>query len=212
MIPKRLYFLYLELKMSEDISDGTPSEEKPEIKEMPSNEILPQESVPHLVEAEILHESSQDQHGQVTQTVSNREEGDILINENPLTEKLQSLPSSLPSSEETTEDMPTECIETVSLDAEPELEETLHEQSNLVSNTFFSVKALLSLHCKDRILYNVCTVFHKNQGSYAENLHRDKLNCNTKLVKTRNSLTSFCQYDTNLVFKSGCNKTCIVLR
>ncbi|NXI25086.1 NXP20 protein, partial [Sterrhoptilus dennistouni] len=116
--------------MSEDISDGTPSEEKPEIIEMPNNEVLPQESVPHLAEAEILHEPSQDQHGQVTLSVSNREEGDILINENPLTEKLESLPSSLPSSEETAEDMPTECIETVSLDAEPELEETLHEQNN----------------------------------------------------------------------------------
>ncbi|NWX65491.1 NXP20 protein, partial [Promerops cafer] len=117
--------------MSEDISDGTPSEEKPEVMEMPSNEVLPHESVPHLVEAEVLHESSQDQHGQVTQNVSNRKEGDIFINENPLTEKLvESLPPSLPSSEETTEDMPTECIETVSLDAEPELEETLHEQSN----------------------------------------------------------------------------------
>ncbi|NXB80346.1 NXP20 protein, partial [Donacobius atricapilla] len=116
--------------MSEDIADGTPSEEKPEIMEMPSKEVLPHESVPHLAQAEKLHESSQDQHGQVTQDVSNREEGGILINENPLTEKLESLPSSLPSSEETTEDMPTECIETVSLDAEPELEETLHEQSN----------------------------------------------------------------------------------
>ncbi|NXI13397.1 NXP20 protein, partial [Irena cyanogastra] len=121
--------------MSEDISDGTPSEEKPEVMETPSNEVLPHEAVPHLVEAEILRESSQDQHGQVTQNVSNRKEEDIFINENPLTEKLveslpSSLPSSLPCSEEKTEDMPTECIETVSLDAEPELEETLHEQSN----------------------------------------------------------------------------------
>ncbi|NWV99294.1 NXP20 protein, partial [Machaerirhynchus nigripectus] len=113
--------------MSEDISGGTPSEEKPEVMEMPSNEVLPHESVPHLIETEILHESSQDQHGQVTQNVSDRKEGDILINENPLTEKLV---ESLPSSEETTEDMPTECIETVSLDAEPELEETVHEQSS----------------------------------------------------------------------------------
>ncbi|XP_030803694.1 protein NOXP20 [Camarhynchus parvulus] len=117
--------------MSEDISDGTPPEEKPEVMEMPSNEVLPHESVPHLVEAEILHESSLDQHGQVTQNVSNGKEGDTVVNENPLTEKLvESLPSSLPSSEDTTEDKPTECIETVSLDAEPELEETLHEQSN----------------------------------------------------------------------------------
>ncbi|NWV82106.1 NXP20 protein, partial [Dasyornis broadbenti] len=112
--------------MSEDISDGIPAEEKPEVMEMPSNEVLPHDSVPHLIEAEILHESSQDEHGQVTQSVSNRQEGDILINENPLTGKLV---ENLPSSEETTEDMPTECIETVSLDAEPELEETLHEQS-----------------------------------------------------------------------------------
>ncbi|XP_059700974.1 protein NOXP20 isoform X1 [Haemorhous mexicanus] len=121
--------------MSEDIADGTPSEEKPEVMEMPSNEVLPHESVPHLVEAEILNESSQDQHGQVTQNVSNGEEGDTVINENPLTEKLvESLPSSLPSSvlssEDTARDTPTECIETVNLDAEPELEETLHEQSN----------------------------------------------------------------------------------
>ncbi|CAN8208311.1 unnamed protein product [Coccothraustes coccothraustes] len=117
--------------MSEDISDGTPSEEKPGVMEMPSNEVLPHESVPHLVEAEILHESSEDQHGQVTQNVSNGKEGDAVINENPLTEKLvESLPSSLPSNEDTTEDMPTECIETVNLDAEPELEDTLHEQSN----------------------------------------------------------------------------------
>ncbi|NXM21770.1 NXP20 protein, partial [Ploceus nigricollis] len=122
--------------MSEDISDGTPSEEKPEVMEIPSNEVLPHESVPHLVEAEILHESSQDQHGQVTQNVSNRKEGDIVINESSLTEKLvESLPSGLPSSEETAEDMPTECIETVSLDAEPELEETLHEQSNPVADS-----------------------------------------------------------------------------
>ncbi|XP_062349439.1 protein NOXP20 isoform X2 [Cinclus cinclus] len=122
--------------MSEDMSDGAPSEEKPEVTEMPSDEVLPHESVPHLVEAEILHESSQDQHGQVTQNVSNREEGDIVINENPLTEKpVESLPSSLPSNEETTEDLPTECIETVSLDMEPELQETLHEQSNPAANS-----------------------------------------------------------------------------
>lgn len=153
MVPKILYFLYSELKMSEDVSDGTPSEEKPGVMEMPSNEVLPHESLPHLAEAEILHESSQDQHGQVTQNVSNGKEGDTVITENPLTENVvESLPSSLPSNEDTTEDKPTECIETVSLDAEPELEETLHEQSNPVSNTFFSVKAFLSLHCKDRIL------------------------------------------------------------
>ncbi|NWT01902.1 NXP20 protein, partial [Mionectes macconnelli] len=116
--------------MSEDISDGVPSEEKPEVMEMPSNEVLPHESVPHLVEAEILCESSQDEHEQTTQSASNRQEG--LINENLLTEKLV---ESLPSSEEATEDIPTECIETVSLDTEPESEETLHEQSSTASDS-----------------------------------------------------------------------------
>ncbi|NXC30688.1 NXP20 protein, partial [Campylorhamphus procurvoides] len=113
--------------MSEDVSNGIPCEEKTEAMEMPSNEVLPHESVPHLVEAEILHGSSQDEHGQVTQSTSNRQEGDIVINENPLTEKLV---ESLSSSGEAAEDTPTECIETVSLDAEPESEETLHDQSS----------------------------------------------------------------------------------
>ncbi|KAM9661151.1 protein NOXP20 isoform 1-T1 [Morphnus guianensis] len=113
--------------MSEDICDGIPSEEKPEVTEMPSNEVLPHESVPHLVEAEVLHESSQDEHGQAAQSASNRQEGDIFINENPLTEKII---ESLPSNGEATEDMPSECNETVSLDAEPESEQTLHEQSS----------------------------------------------------------------------------------
>ncbi|KAM9236939.1 protein NOXP20 isoform 1-T1 [Leptosomus discolor] len=125
--------------MSEDICDGNPSEEKPEVMEMPSSEVLPHKSVPHLVEAEVLHEPSQgehgpsqDEHGQATQSASNRQEGDIFINENPLTEKMI---ESLPSNGEATEDMPTECDETVSLDAEPESEETMHEQSSPVNSS-----------------------------------------------------------------------------
>ncbi|KFW03302.1 PREDICTED: protein NOXP20 [Fulmarus glacialis] len=113
--------------MSEDICDGIPSEAKPEVMEVPSNEVLPNKSVSHPVEAEILHESSHDEHGQATQSASKGQEGDIFINENPLTEKII---ESLPSNGEATEDMPTECNETVSLDAEPEPEETLHEQSS----------------------------------------------------------------------------------
>ncbi|GAB0188350.1 protein NOXP20 [Grus japonensis] len=113
--------------MSEDVCDGIPSEEKPELMEMPSNEVLPHESVPHLVEAEILRESSQDEHGQVNQIARNGQEGDKFINENPLTEKII---ESLPSIGEAAEDVPTECNETVSLDAEPESEETLREQSS----------------------------------------------------------------------------------
>ncbi|NXG70736.1 NXP20 protein, partial [Baryphthengus martii] len=118
--------------MSEDIGDGIPSEEKPEGTEMPSNEILLPSSVAHLVEGEILHESSQDEHGWAAQSASNREEGDIFINENPLTEKII---ESLPSNGEATEDVPTECNETVSLDAEPESEEALHEQSSPVTDS-----------------------------------------------------------------------------
>ncbi|KAM6345966.1 protein NOXP20 isoform 2-T2 [Podargus strigoides] len=118
--------------MSEDICDGIPSDEKPRIMEMPSNEVLPPESVPHLMEAVIAHESSHDEHGQATQSASNGQEGDIFINKNPLTEKII---ESLPSNGEATEDMPTECNETVSLDAESESEETLHEQSSPVNSS-----------------------------------------------------------------------------
>ncbi|KAM9028107.1 protein NOXP20 isoform 1-T1 [Ara ararauna] len=118
--------------MSEDICDGILAEEKPEVMEMHSNEVLPHESVPHLVEAEILHESSQDEHGQAAQSASNRQEGEIFINESPLTEKLI---ESLPSNGEATEDVPAECSETVSLDTEPESEETLNEQSSSATNS-----------------------------------------------------------------------------
>ncbi|KAF1510462.1 Protein NOXP20, partial [Eudyptula minor novaehollandiae] len=122
--------------MSEDLCDGIPSEEKPEVMEMPSNEVLPHESVPHLVEAELLHESSHDERGQATQSASNGQDGDIFFNDNSVTEKII---ESLPSNGEATEDMPTECNETVSLDAEPESEETLPEQSS--SATASSSKA-----------------------------------------------------------------------
>lgn len=160
-----IYLLYSELKMSEDLCDGIPSEEKPEVMEMPSNEVLPHESVPHLVEAELLHESSHDERGQATQSASNGQDGDIFFNDNSVTEKII---ESLPSNGEATEDMPTECNETVSLDAEPESEETLPEQSSSVSNTLFSIKALPFLLCKNRILYKVHTGFHKSLGSYIQ--------------------------------------------
>ncbi|XP_075276817.1 protein NOXP20 isoform X2 [Opisthocomus hoazin] len=118
--------------MSEDICDGIPSEEKPEVMEMPSNEVLPCESVPHLMEAEVLPESSPDEHGQATQSARSGQERGLFTNENPFTEKIV---ESLPSSGEVTEDMPTECNETVSLDAEPESEETLHEQSSSATDS-----------------------------------------------------------------------------
>ncbi|NXN20587.1 NXP20 protein, partial [Nycticryphes semicollaris] len=113
--------------MSEDVGDGLPSEEEPEVMEKPSSEVLPHESAPELVEAEILHESAQDESGQAAPSARNGQEGDIFINEKLLAGKII---ESLPSSGEVTEDVPTECIETVSLDVEPESEETLNEQSS----------------------------------------------------------------------------------
>ncbi|KFO80385.1 Protein Noxp20 [Cuculus canorus] len=118
--------------MSEDLSDCIPPEEKREVVETPSNEVLPHESVPHLMEAEILHESSHHEHGQATRSASDEQEGDIFTNKKPLTEKIT---ESLPSDGEVTEDTLTECNETVSLDAEPESEETLPEQSNPATDT-----------------------------------------------------------------------------
>ncbi|XP_054239078.1 protein NOXP20 [Indicator indicator] len=118
--------------MSEDMCDGIPSEEKPEGTEMPSNEVLHHKAAAHLGEAENLHESSQDGCGQTAQSTSNRQEGDIFIQENPLTEKVI---KSLPSDGEATEAVPTECSETVSLDAEPESEETLHEESSAATDS-----------------------------------------------------------------------------
>ncbi|XP_054021608.1 protein NOXP20 isoform X1 [Dryobates pubescens] len=118
--------------MSEDTFNGIPSEEKLEGTEMPSNEVLHHKAVAHLGEAEILNESSQDECGQTSQSASNRQEGDVFIQENPLTEKVT---ESLPSSGEATEDVPTECSETVSLDAEPESEETLHAESSAATDS-----------------------------------------------------------------------------
>ncbi|NXJ72205.1 NXP20 protein, partial [Rostratula benghalensis] len=113
--------------MSEDVGDGLPSEEEPEAMEKPSSEVLPHESVPNLVEAEILQESAQDESGQAAPSARNGQEGDMFINESLLAGKII---ENLPSSGEVTEDLPTECIETVSLDVEPESEETLNEQSS----------------------------------------------------------------------------------
>ncbi|XP_072191203.1 protein NOXP20 isoform X3 [Excalfactoria chinensis] len=118
--------------MSEDLCDGIPSEGKPEVMGTPSTDVLPQESVLHPVEAEILPASSQDEQGQATQSASDGQKGDVFINENPLTEEIA---ESLPSNGEVTEDMPTECIETVSLDTEPEPEETPPEQSSSAADS-----------------------------------------------------------------------------
>uniref|UniRef100_A0A8C6ZUP9 Family with sequence similarity 114 member A1 n=1 Tax=Nothoprocta perdicaria TaxID=30464 RepID=A0A8C6ZUP9_NOTPE len=86
--------------MSEEVPDDIPSDQKPEVTEMPSSDTLPQEPVPPAMEAGVLPEPLQDE-----------------------------VVESLPSNGEVTENVPAECIETVSLDAEPESEGTLHEQS-----------------------------------------------------------------------------------
>ncbi|NWX82378.1 NXP20 protein, partial [Nothoprocta pentlandii] len=112
--------------MSEEVPDDIPSDQKPEVTEMPSSDALPQDPVPPAVETGILSEPLQDEGDQATQRASKGQEGDTLTIENPLTEKVI---ESLPSNGEVTENVPAECIETVSLDAEPESEGTLHEQS-----------------------------------------------------------------------------------
>uniref|UniRef100_A0A8C6ZSJ1 Family with sequence similarity 114 member A1 n=1 Tax=Nothoprocta perdicaria TaxID=30464 RepID=A0A8C6ZSJ1_NOTPE len=112
--------------MSEEVPDDIPSDQKPEVTEMPSSDTLPQEPVPPAMEAGVLPEPLQDEGDQATQRASKGQEGDTLTIENPLTEKVV---ESLPSNGEVTENVPAECIETVSLDAEPESEGTLHEQS-----------------------------------------------------------------------------------
>ncbi|NXA30985.1 NXP20 protein, partial [Eudromia elegans] len=112
--------------MSEDVPD-MPSEQKPDATEMPSSDVLPQEPVPPLVGAGVLPEPLEDEGEQTSQRASKAQEGDTLITENPLTGKVT---ENLPSNGEVTENTPAECIETVSLDAEPESEGTLHEQSD----------------------------------------------------------------------------------
>lgn len=118
--------------MSEDLCDGIPSEEKPEVMEMPCSDVLPQESLLHPVEAEIVPTSSPHEQGRATQGASNGQKGDVLINENPLPEEIA---ESLPSNGDVTEDVPTECIETVSLDTEPEPEETPPEESSSAADS-----------------------------------------------------------------------------
>ncbi|KAM8808966.1 protein NOXP20 [Eudromia elegans] len=112
--------------MSEDVPD-MPSEQKPDATEMPSSDVLPQEPVPPLVGAGVLPGPLEDEGEQTSQRASKAQEGDTLITENPLTGKVT---ENLPSNGEVTENTPAECIETVSLDAEPESEGTLHEQSD----------------------------------------------------------------------------------
>ncbi|XP_067407659.1 protein NOXP20 isoform X2 [Emydura macquarii macquarii] len=111
--------------MSDDTSDAVPTEEKPEVMAMPSSDVLPNDVALHYEIAGILHGSSQDK--QVSHNTSNGQEGDMAINENPLTAEV--IANQL-SNREVTENMPTDCSELVSLDPEPGTEGTLSEESS----------------------------------------------------------------------------------
>ncbi|XP_027677977.2 protein NOXP20 isoform X1 [Chelonia mydas] len=116
-----------EIKMSDGASDAIPAEGKPEVMAMLSSDVLSNDAAEHSETAGILHGSFQDEQRQVSHNTSNDQEGDMVINENPLTAEVI---ANQPSSGEVTEIIPTDCSESVSLDPEPGLEVTPKEQSS----------------------------------------------------------------------------------
>ncbi|XP_025043751.2 protein NOXP20 [Pelodiscus sinensis] len=113
--------------MSNDMSDAVPIEGKPETMAMPSSDESAKDTAEHSEMPGILHGSSQDEQRQVSYNTSNGQEGDMAINENPLTMEVI---ASQPSSRKVTENVPTDCSESVSLDPEPGSEVTPNEQSS----------------------------------------------------------------------------------
>uniref|UniRef100_A0A8C3THZ5 Family with sequence similarity 114 member A1 n=1 Tax=Chelydra serpentina TaxID=8475 RepID=A0A8C3THZ5_CHESE len=113
--------------MSDDTSDAIPAEGKPEVMAMLSSDLLANDAAEHSETAGILPGSSQDEQRQVSRNTSNGQEGDMVINENPLTAEVI---ANQPSSGEVTENIPTDCSESVSLDPEPGSEVTPNEQSS----------------------------------------------------------------------------------
>ncbi|XP_043400455.1 protein NOXP20 isoform X5 [Chelonia mydas] len=113
--------------MSDGASDAIPAEGKPEVMAMLSSDVLSNDAAEHSETAGILHGSFQDEQRQVSHNTSNDQEGDMVINENPLTAEVI---ANQPSSGEVTEIIPTDCSESVSLDPEPGLEVTPKEQSS----------------------------------------------------------------------------------
>ncbi|XP_019381905.1 PREDICTED: protein NOXP20 isoform X1 [Gavialis gangeticus] len=112
--------------MSGDTSDAVPTKGKPEVIEMPSSDVLPDdEALRHEVTG-ILHGSSQDGEKQSFHNTTNGQEGDPTITEHPLTEEVKNQPSNT----EVTENVAADCSESVSLDPELESEVTPSEQSN----------------------------------------------------------------------------------
>ncbi|XP_043369893.1 protein NOXP20 isoform X2 [Dermochelys coriacea] len=112
--------------MSDGTSDAIPIEGKPEVMAMLNSDVF-NDAAEHSETAGILHGSSQDEQRQVSHNTSNEQEGDMVINENPLTAEVI---ANQPSSGEVTENIPTDCSESVSLDPEPLSEVTPNEQSS----------------------------------------------------------------------------------
>ncbi|XP_024065719.2 protein NOXP20 [Terrapene carolina triunguis] len=110
-----------------DTSDAISAEGKPEVMAMLSSDVFANDAAEHSETAGILHGSFQDEQRQVSHNTSNGQEGDMVINENPLTAEVI---ANQPSSGEVTENIPTDCSESVSLDPEPGSEVTPNEQSN----------------------------------------------------------------------------------
>ncbi|KYO45891.1 protein NOXP20 isoform B [Alligator mississippiensis] len=115
-----------EIKMSGDTSDAVPTKGKPEVIEMPSSDVLPDDEALHHEVTGILHGSSQDGEKQSFHNTANGQEGDPTITEHPLTEEVKNQPSST----DVTENVAADCSESVSLDPELESEVTPSEQSN----------------------------------------------------------------------------------
>uniref|UniRef100_A0A8C3HJE4 Family with sequence similarity 114 member A1 n=1 Tax=Chrysemys picta bellii TaxID=8478 RepID=A0A8C3HJE4_CHRPI len=110
-----------------DTSDAISAEGKPEVMAMLSSDVLANDAAEDSETAGILHKSFQDEQRQVSHNTSNGQEGDMVINENPLTAEVI---ANQPSSGEVTENIPTDCSESVSLDPEPGSEVTQNEQSS----------------------------------------------------------------------------------
>uniref|UniRef100_A0A452HID7 Uncharacterized protein n=1 Tax=Gopherus agassizii TaxID=38772 RepID=A0A452HID7_9SAUR len=110
-----------------DSSDAIPTEGKPEVMSMLSSDVLANDAAEHSETAGILHGSSQDEQRQVSHNTSNGHKGDMIISENPLTAEVI---ANQPSSGEVTENIRTDCSESVSLDPEPASEMTPNEQSS----------------------------------------------------------------------------------
>ncbi|XP_034628010.1 protein NOXP20 isoform X1 [Trachemys scripta elegans] len=110
-----------------DTSDEISAEGKPEVMAMLSSDVLANDAAEDSETAGILHKSFQDEQRQVSHNTSNGQEGDMVIIENPLTAEVI---ANQPSSGEVTENIPTDCSESVSLDPEPGSEVTPNEQSS----------------------------------------------------------------------------------